>query len=137
MEFELNFRILVFTNDIFYADERFTFLEIGTKLDYYLSEADIVFTTCGTSVWEFLYLNIPMGFALATQNQSRNHQILSTTEKNISIGFFDNKLGWRLSSEKILTTIVESDKCSLNETLVDGFGVRRIYDEIIKRQICN
>lgn len=133
LRIDLDFRVLIFTDDIFPTDERFTFLEIGSALDVYLSQADIIFTTCGTSVWEFLYLNIPMGFALATQNQNRNYQILSTVKNNTAIGFFDDVLGWHLSSEKILSTIKGSQYNKVDILPVDGFGVSRIFDEIKKR----
>ena len=130
---EVNFRALIFTNNSFPVDERFTFLEIGSALDLYLSEADIIFTTCGTSVWEFLYLNIPMGFALAAQNQNRNYEILSTIKNVNAIGCFDDVLGWQLSSEEILSTIKRSHLQRFNILPLDGLGVSRIFKEIMKR----
>lgn len=133
MQIELDFRALLFTNSIFSADERFSFLEIGSELDRSLPEADIIFTTCGTSVWEFLYLGIPMGFAQAAQNQNRNCQILSTIEGCTEIGFFEQVLGWQLSSEKILSTIKDSRNGRIEMVDVDGLGVSRIFDEIKKR----
>ena len=132
LRIEFHFRALLFTNSIFPADERFSFLEIGSALDRSLPEADIIFTTCGTSVWEFLYLGIPIGFAQAAQNQNRNYQILSTIEGCTEIGFFNRASGWHLSSEEILSTIKDSRYRRIEMVEIDGFGVSRIFDEIKK-----
>jgi spore coat polysaccharide biosynthesis predicted glycosyltransferase SpsG len=133
LQIEFPFRALLFTNSIFPADERFSFLEIGSALDTSLPEADVIFTTSGTSVWEFLYLGIPMGFAQAAQNQNRNYQILSTIEGCTEIGFFDQVSGWHLSSEKILSTIKDSQYRRIEMVDIDGFGVSRIFEEMKKR----
>lgn len=133
MRIEVNFRALIFTNNSFPVDKRFTILEIGDALDLNLSEADVVFTTCGTSVWEFLYLNIPMGFALAAQNQNRNYEILSTIKNINAIGAFDEVLGWQLSVEEILSTIKRTHLERFNILQLDSLGVSRIFEKIMEK----
>ena len=62
-----------------------------------LSVIDLVFTTVGTSSWEYLFLGIPTAVAYAANNQQTNYQYLVNNSLAIDIGMLDSRNNWNIN----------------------------------------
>ncbi len=111
-------------------DPRFEFIQLGKAYESLLSTIDLVFTTAGTSSWEYHFLGIPVALAKAVENQDRNYRY--QIEKNIAsdLGYRDLNGSWNLNDlllEKIFNKKwQDSLKIQLNSSLIDGGGACKI-----------
>jgi spore coat polysaccharide biosynthesis predicted glycosyltransferase SpsG len=116
-------------------DTRFTSVTVGADLDYFLDEADLVFTTAGTSSWELLSCGFPIGLACAVDNQVANYRYQTEALLALGIGLRNDKGKWELDKEAIHKLVTHSE---IREELskkaghvVDGKGCARIAHEIL------
>jgi spore coat polysaccharide biosynthesis predicted glycosyltransferase SpsG len=80
------------------GDSRFELIGLGKEYESILSVIDLVFTTAGTSSWEYLFLGIPTAVACAADNQQTNHHYLVDNSLAIDIGTLDSKNYWNLDT---------------------------------------
>ena len=135
-----DFRVSIFTGDKrgLQVDPRFMFLPSGPKFEENLRSTDLVFTTAGTSSWELLSLGLPIGLALAADNQAANYEYQITNNLALDIGFYSSSGKWNLQKENIEILVGNSTTRSVlhekSSAAIDGQGVARIADSIL--QIC-
>lgn len=116
-------------------DPRFEFIQLGKTYENLLSTIDLVFTTAGTSSWEYHFLGIPVALASAAENQNRNY--LYQISKGISwdLGYRDLEGEWQLKESlcnRILPEITSMKfKANRSSEVLDGEGVNRILSILI------
>jgi hypothetical protein len=115
-------------------DPRFTSVAIGAKLEDFLVGTDLVFTTAGTSSWEFLSCGLPIGLACAVDNQVANYRYQTQEHLVLGIGLRSENNQWELDQMAIHKLIADSEiRRELSKKashVVDGQGSARIADEI-------
>jgi spore coat polysaccharide biosynthesis predicted glycosyltransferase SpsG len=111
-------------------DPRFELIQLGNEYERLLGAIDFVFTTAGTSSWEYHFLGIPIALASAVENQERNYRY--QIDKNIAsdLGYRDSNGTWNLN-ELLLKKIFNkkwrnSLKIHLDTSLMDGGGASKI-----------
>jgi spore coat polysaccharide biosynthesis predicted glycosyltransferase SpsG len=116
-------------------DTRFTSVAVGAKIEDFLDEADLVFTTAGTSSWELLSCGLPLGLACAVDNQVANYQYQTQAHLALGVGLHNDKGKWELDRKAIHKLVAYSE---IREELskkashvVDGKGCARIAHEIL------
>lgn len=97
-----------------------------------LEDADLIFSTAGTSSWEFLYLGLPLGIASAIENQNANYQYLTKTGLAFGIGFRDAVNGWVLDTAAIADLISKHLPKRSEPSAIDGKGATRLHAKIIE-----
>ena len=132
-----DFHVSIFTNRVELAglDSRFTAISIGSELDRYAANCELVFSTASTTSLEFIAREVAVGIGCAVDNQKEYYQALSSAGVAVPIGEFAEKV-WKINEAKI-NELVNSDdfrktlreKCS---GLIDLLGAERIVDEILK-----
>ena len=132
-----DFHASIFTNnnELGYLDSRFTVVPIGSQLDDYATNVDLVFTTASTTSLEFIAREVAVGIGCAVKNQEEYYESLSAFGVAAPIGRFSEG-NWKIDRAKI-SELVNSihirealrRKCA---GLVDLGGAGRIVDEILK-----
>jgi spore coat polysaccharide biosynthesis predicted glycosyltransferase SpsG len=116
-------------------DPRFELIQLGNEYERLLGAIDFVFTTAGTSSWEYHFLGIPVALASAVENQNRNY--LYQIRKGISwdLGFRDLEGEWQLKGSLFnrLLPVNDSIKFKANRSfeVLDGEGANRILNILI------
>jgi len=132
-----NFHASIFTNnnELGNLDSRFTALPIGSELDDYAVNADLVFTTASTTSLEFIAREVAVGIGCAVDNQEEYYKSLSTFGVAAPIGRFVAG-HWEIDHAKIFELV---NSIHIRESLrrgcaglVDLGGAGRIVDEILK-----
>ena len=117
-------------------DQRFTTIIIGAKIEKFLSDADLIFTTAGTSSWEFLSCGFPVGLACAVDNQVANYQYQTGERLAIGIGKTNYNGDWELDANAIQKLVANAEiRAEISQKaakIVDGQGCFRIVDAIIR-----
>jgi UDP-2,4-diacetamido-2,4,6-trideoxy-beta-L-altropyranose hydrolase len=117
------------------GDMRFRFVSLGSQYENLLGNIDWVFSTAGTSSWEFQYLGIPIALAKAVGNQSESYQFQIQNNLARDFGYRDLSGNWILDETLVDEIIREgSRKISMltrPQTLIDGQGARRIVDKFL------
>ena len=115
-------------------DKRFHFLRMGRNYESELLETDLVFTTAGTSSWEFLYLGLTSGIACAIPNQTANYRFLVDSSLANDIGSRDLLGVWKLDSQLILkllfTSNAKSDLVTSQEQVEIGMAFLDLVEQI-------
>ena len=117
-------------------DDRFKFIKFGKEYEELLDHIDYVFTTAGTSSWEFHFLEIPIALACAVQNQERNYRYQISKAISWDLGYRHSSGSWKIN-ETILEDLLSSNSPNLQNALygkaiVDGLGIYRILELIIR-----
>jgi UDP-2,4-diacetamido-2,4,6-trideoxy-beta-L-altropyranose hydrolase len=116
-------------------DSRFEIIQLGKDYEKLLSVIDFVFTTAGTSSWEYHFLGIPVALASAVENQDCNY--LHQTSKGIAwdLGYRDLEGKWQLNGTLFNSLLPEitSIKFKANRAseVPDGEGANRILNFLI------
>jgi spore coat polysaccharide biosynthesis predicted glycosyltransferase SpsG len=80
-------------------DSRFEFVKFGDEFKKYLPSCDLIFSTSGTSIWEFLVSQIPMGIGISTLNQNDNFTFFADNQLALPVAKFQfNK--WEIDLNK-------------------------------------
>ncbi len=115
-------------------DTRFTVVTIGARLEDFLNGTGLVFTTAGTSSWEFLSCGFAIGLACAVDNQVANYQYQTETHLALGIGMRNDKDQWELDQQAIRKLVVDPEcrkgLAANARQAVDGRGSERIANEI-------
>ena len=133
----VNFSAKVFSQskEIQTHDARFVFVEIGSKLEEFLPDTDLIFTTAGTSSWEFLSCGFPIGLACAVDNQVANFKCQTQNGLAMGIGERNNHQSWELDEvniEKLVSNPQIRNELSVQARgQVDGKGSARIVEVIL------
>ena len=132
-----NFHARIFTNNsgLGNLDSRFTIVPIGSELDNYAMNADLVFTTASTTSLEFIAREVAVGIGCAVDNQEEYYESLSTFGVAAPIGRVVAG-HWEIDHAKVFELV---NSVHIRETLrracaglVDLGGAGRIVDEILK-----
>ena len=115
-------------------DSRFKFIKFGKEYEGLLDQIDYVFTTAGTSSWEYHFLDIPIALACAVQNQEHNYQYQISKAISWDLGYRLSNGSWNIN-ETILEDLLSSNSPNLEKALygkaiVDGLGIYRILELI-------
>jgi spore coat polysaccharide biosynthesis predicted glycosyltransferase SpsG len=118
------------------GDMRFKFVPLGGQYENLLGNIDWVFSTAGTSSWEFQYLGIPIALAKAVTNQNESYQFQIQNNLASDFGYRDSPGNWILD-ETLVDQILrkESNKIAMltrPQTLIDGQGAERIVDKFLQ-----
>ena len=131
------FHANIFTNDneLGNLDPRFTVVPIGSELDNYAANVDLVFTTASTTSLEFIAREVAVGIGCAVDNQEEYYESLSAFRVASPIGrFADSK--WHIDHAKIAELVhsggIREDLRRNCAGLIDLGGAGRIVDEILK-----
>jgi spore coat polysaccharide biosynthesis predicted glycosyltransferase SpsG len=132
---EFHANIFTNNNEVGNIDSRFTVVPIGSELDNYAMNVDLVFTTASTTSLEFIAREVAVGIGCAVDNQEEYYESLSVFGVAAPIGRFVEG-DWQFDHTKI-TELVHSSairedlrrNCS---GLIDLGGAGRIVDEISK-----
>jgi len=100
---QLEFNALIFANpfNIRSDDRRFTFGEMGIALEENIQNSDLVFSTAGTSSWEYIFLGKKLGIGLGYENQRANYEFQIQNRLAFDIGNFTSAHRWNLIDSKI------------------------------------
>jgi spore coat polysaccharide biosynthesis predicted glycosyltransferase SpsG len=132
-----NFHANIFTNDsaLSEIDSRLTVIPIGSELDDYAMNADLVFTTASTTSLEFIAREIAVGIGCAVDNQEEYYFSLSNFGVAAPIGRFIAG-NWEMDVSGISKLVNSQDSREVLRSkcagLVDLEGAQRIVNEIIK-----
>jgi len=111
-------------------DNRFELLQLGKDYEVTLSDLNLVFTTAGTSSWEYVFLGIPTALASAVQNQERNYRYQIDNGFSWDLGYRDLHGIWQFSEPLIRKILAAESKnrleMNINPRSVDGNGANRI-----------
>lgn len=117
-------------------DSRFNYQLVGPKFDEHLKRTDLVFTTAGTSSWELLSLGLPIGLALAADNQRANYEFQVQNSLALDVGSYNSSGWWDLSDINIESLVndatIRSVLCDNAGAAIDGQGVSRIANHILR-----
>ncbi len=117
------------------SDHRFSFVPIGSTIEDFLAKANLVFTTAGTSSWEFLACGLPLGIAQGFENQSSNYLFQTQAEIALGVGAWNDSHGWSLRVDTIQKLISDpATRVELSNrvrNIVDGKGAERIAVAIL------
>lgn len=100
----LDFEVHIFTSSksLSLPDSRFIKHSPNINLETSLVKSNIVITTGGTTSWEIASLGIPMGIALAVENQRPNYVFFTENNLAIGIGSYSDKLKrWKFDGVKM------------------------------------
>ena len=112
--------------------EKFSLALAGDGIIGLLEHVDLIFSTAGTSSWEFIYLGLPLGIASAIENQNTNYQYQTKSGLAVGIGFRDAVNGWVFRSEAIVELITSCLPKRNEPSVIDGKGAIRLYVKIIE-----
>ena len=117
-------------------DTRFRFLRMGREYESELLETDLVFTTAGTSSWEFLYLGLTSGIACAIPNQTANYKFQVDASYGAGIGERDSLGVWRIDPKIIHNLLLANNSkkalVTPKETFVIGQRFLNLVNHIIQ-----
>ena len=133
---DCSFIAMVFTNhqerDFF--DSRIHYLPTGSNFEATLANTELVLTSAGTSSWELLSLDLPIGVAFAAENQFTNYNFLLERGLAVDIGFLDSSNLWSLNEDNIKSLVenfeIRNSLQRVSRTAFDVRGVERIADAI-------
>lgn len=131
------FHASVFTHNISLRnlDSRFTVVPIGSELDIYAVNVDLVFSTASTTSLEFIAREVAVGIGCAIDNQEGHYESLSSFGVAAPIGRFVEGV-WQIDQAKIAelvhSHVIREDLRRNCTGLVDLGGAGRIADEILK-----
>lgn len=116
-------------------DSRFRVCSFGSSLDKELSDADLVFTTASTSSMEVVARGIPLGVALATNNQEIYFRALLDLGLASEIGARSTSGLWNIDVSQIANLIsnvgLRLNLVSSSFGKIDFRGSKRIVDAIV------
>ena len=111
-------------------DNRFELIKLGKDYEAMLSELNLVFTTAGTSSWEYVFLGIPTALASAVKNQERNYRYQIDNGFSWNLGYRNLHGIWQFNKSLIRMVLAAEWKNGLemnfNSISVDGNGAHRI-----------
>jgi UDP-2,4-diacetamido-2,4,6-trideoxy-beta-L-altropyranose hydrolase len=113
-----------------YKDKRFELIKLGKEYEEILNDLEFVFTTAGTSSWEYLFLGLPIAIASAVQNQEQNYRYQIDNGLSWDLGSRDLDGIWKFNESLIRNFLTEDWQSKLeknrNSRVVDGEGAHRI-----------
>ena len=111
-------------------DNRFELIPLGKNYEVLLGELNLIFTTAGTSSWEYVFLGIPTALAKAVQNQEQNYRYQIENGLSWNLGYRDLDGNWLFNESLIRKLLAEEWKkeleINMNPRSVDGGGAKRI-----------
>lgn len=113
-------------------DSRFELIQLGKDYEVILSDLNLIFTTAGTSSWEYVFLGIPTALASAVQNQERNYRYQIENGFSWDLGYRDIHGIWQFN-ESLIRKVLAVDwknrlEMNMNSGSVDGNGAFRILN---------
>lgn len=112
--------------------KKFSLANVGDGILKILEDTDLVFSTAGTSSWEFLYLGLPLGIASAIENQNTNYQYQTKSGLAVGIGYKEENRGWVFDLEAISDLISHPHGEKRVPNVIDGNGALRLYTKIMQ-----
>lgn len=112
--------------------DKFSIEPPGGGLENLLKDTDVIFSTSGTSSWEFIYLGIPLGIASAIENQNLNYRHQIKAGIATGIGSREVNTGWVFDIDAISDLILHPHKRKNKQFVVDGNGTFRLYAKILE-----
>jgi len=134
-DFSANF--ITDSPDVLQSDDRFSIYPAGESFNNLLMNSDLAFAPASTTCIEILSLGLPLGVALATENQSSNYKNLVSSGSALGIGTRNQSGFWEfdtlsicelIESKKLRTDIRERNTGKFNTN-----GVDRLIGKIIER----
>lgn len=131
------FHASIFTNnnELSKLGSRFTVVPIGSELDEYAMNVDLVFTTASTTSLEFIAREVAVGIGCAVDNQEEYYESLSAFGVAVPVGRFIEG-NWQIDHTKIAELVnsgsIREDLRRNCAGLIDLGGAGRIVDEILK-----
>jgi spore coat polysaccharide biosynthesis predicted glycosyltransferase SpsG len=117
------------------SDKRFRFQKLGIELETFLNYNDVIFTTAGTSSWEFLSCGFPLGIGCAADNQIANYEFLTKNHLAVGVGTHTQASAWEIDRNKVQSLLIDSTNRDLmgrrGIEIVDGYGSKRVVDAIL------
>ena len=101
----LTFKAFVLSNSDLNLDSRFIVQPLGDFLDFIIPEIDLVFTSSGTSSWEFILSGIPTGVLATVDNQVENYLNQISYGISYNIGTYDSSKGFRVNSDLVVEMV--------------------------------
>lgn len=118
-----------------HKDSRFEFIQLGKQYENVLNNIDLVFTTAGTSSWEYHFLGIPVALAKAVQNQECNYQFQIREGFSWDLGNRNLQGTWKFNTfflDGFFSEIPQNViKNNLKIVKVSGDGANRILELLI------
>lgn len=110
-EFDEIFHAHLFSNNIFEftLDERFSYVEIGPRLDEITTNMDLVLTTSSSSSLEFIAQGLCVGAICAVDNQAQNYQSFHELKIAAQIGFRKSDGTWDIDEKTIHSLVTSSE----------------------------
>ena len=132
-----NFHANIFSNDgvLSEIDSRLSVILIGSELDDYAMNADLVFTTASTTSLEFIAREVAVGIGCAVENQEEYYVSLSNFGVAAPIGRFI-AANWEVNLSRISELVSSQESREVLRSKCTGVmdleGSRRIVNEILK-----
>lgn len=113
-------------------DSRFELIKLGKEYEDLLGVIDLVFTTAGTSSWEYLFLGIPTAVACAASNQETNYQYLVNNSLAVDIGKLDSQKNWKINTSIFSNISVQNIfGFELDASKIENFGLTG-YQKVVE-----
>lgn len=134
LNFEFTAQVLASSFAIEKLDYRFEIIALGSNLSEILQTTDLVFTTAGTSSWEYIYLGFPIGLACAVANQKINYKY--QTENELVIGIAEKiDANWQFDLVQISNLIsnaqIRKNLRQRSDKFLDSKGSKRIIQAFL------
>ena len=100
-------------------DARFEIIPMGKEYERLLRSLDFVFTTAGTSSWEYHYLGLPVALASAIQNQNRNYQYQIAQGMSWNLGYRDFDGSWHFD-ESLLKSVLSGTQQLISDVKISA-----------------
>ncbi len=133
-KFDLKFHAFVVAPDfdLPVRDSRFEMIKLGSKYEELLNSVDFVFTTAGSSSWEYLYLGLPIVLAKAVHNQEKNYRFQIDNNLSLDLGQRNLDSVWQFNEPLIESLLMDTwlnqfEKCKDFE-LPHGDGAKNIIE---------
>ena len=83
-------------------------IKLGSKYEELLNSVDFVFTTAGTSSWEYLYLGLPVVLAKAVHNQDKNYRFQIDNNLSLNLGQRNLDSVWQFNEPLIESLLMDT-----------------------------
>ena len=125
----------IISSSALHPENEYEIIDTTKNYEESLFLASIAITTCGTSCWEFVYLEIPMAIVCAIDNQKENYNHISTQKLGHPVGVKKSKTEWEIDKielQKFLNNHhLQENYRKSTMNIIDGNGASRIIEKIL------
>lgn len=111
-----------------------------TSMSELMAWADVAISSASTTAWELAFMGLPILALVLADNQRPIAELLSIRKVAVNLGWHKNISVSKITqalTELLLMVEKRSEMSSRGQRLVDGHGVSRVAEQIIKMNMLN